>query len=75
MWTPRAGTGTTTSARRGARRGSDEPGGVVSLAELLAESEPDLTERQLLQKRLRQAVAEEAYEEAARLRDRLNAIP
>ena len=50
---------------------TDEPKGVVSLAELLAESAPDLTERQLLEKRLRQAVAEEAYEEAARLRDRL----
>ena len=53
----------------------DEPKGVVSLAELLADSAPDLTERQLLEKRLRQAVAEEAYEEAARLRDRLASTP
>ena len=54
---------------------TDEPKGVVSLAELLADSSPDLTERQLLEKRLRQAVAEEAYEEAARLRDRLASTP
>lgn len=52
-----------------------EPEGVVSLSELLAESEPRLTEKQQLEKRLRQAVAEEAYEEAARLRDRLSTIP
>lgn len=43
----------------------------VSLAEVLAESRPSLSQRQQLEKRLRQAVAEEAYEEAARLRDRL----
>ena len=54
---------------------TDEPRGVVSLAELLADSAPDLTERQLLEKRLRQAVAEEAYAEAARLRDRLASTP
>ena len=47
----------------------------VSLAELLAVAEPDLTERQLLEKRLRQAIAEEAYEEAARLRDLLSTTP
>ena len=52
-----------------------EARGVVSLAELLADSAPDLTERQVLEKRLRQAVAEEAYEGAARLRDRLASTP
>ena len=56
---------------RGAAAEADEPGGGVTLAELLADSETDLTDRQLLEKRLLQAVAEEAYEEAARLRDRL----
>jgi protein-arginine kinase activator protein McsA len=38
----------------------------------LAEYRVSLTEMQVLEKRLRQAVAEEAYEEAARLRDRLH---
>ena len=52
-----------------------QPKGLVSLEELLADSEPGMTEKQQLQKRLRMAVAEEAYEEAARLRDHLNAIP
>ncbi len=45
--------------------------GGVSLEELLADAQQELTETQLLEKRLRQAIAEEAYEEAARLRDRL----
>ena len=45
--------------------------GSVSMEELLADTQQDLTETQMLEKRLRQAVAEEAYEEAARLRDRL----
>ena len=49
----------------------EEPVGSVSLDELLAASEHPLTEREELEKRLSQAVAEEAYEEAARLRDRL----
>jgi hypothetical protein len=53
---------------------AEPPEGAVSLAELLADSEPDLSERQQLEKRLRQAVAEEAYEEAARLRDRLEKL-
>lgn len=48
---------------------------LVSLEELLADSEPGMTEKQQLEKRLRMAIAEEAYEEAARLRDHLNAIP
>ena len=48
---------------------------MVSLQDLLADAEPDLTERQQLEKRLRQAMAEEAYEEAARLRDHLNTLP
>lgn len=52
----------------------DEPVGSVSLDELLAASEHPLTEREELEKRLSQAVAEEAYEEAARLRDRLSEI-
>ena len=52
-----------------------QPKGLVSLEELLADSEPGMTEKQQLEKRLRMAVAEEAYEEAARLRDHLNAIP
>ena len=50
------------------------PEGSVTLAELLADSEIPLSEREQLQKRLRQAVAEEAYEEAARLRDRLSQL-
>lgn len=50
----------------------EEPVGSVSLDELLAASEHPLTEREELEKRLSQAVAEEAYEEAARLRDRLS---
>jgi bifunctional DNase/RNase len=54
---------------------ADPPKGLVSLGELLADSEPRLTEKQQLQKRLRQAIAEEAYEEAARLRDHLNTLP
>ena len=58
-------------APRGVAAETDEPGEGVSLAELLADSETGLTERQVLEKRLLQAVAEEAYEEAARLRDRL----
>ena len=45
--------------------------GGVSMEELLADAREELTEVQMLEKRLRQAVAEEAYEEAARLRDRL----
>ncbi len=45
--------------------------GGVSMEELLADAQPDLTQAQMLEKRLRQAVAEEEYEEAARLRDRL----
>ena len=52
-----------------------QPECLVSLEELLADSEPGMTEKQQLEKRLRMAVAEEAYEEAARLRDHLNAIP
>lgn len=48
---------------------------LVSLEELLADSDPGMTEKQQLEKRLRMAIAEEAYEEAARLRDHLNAIP
>ena len=52
-----------------------QPKCLVSLEELLADSELGLTEKQQLEKRLRMAVAEEAYEEAARLRDHLNAIP
>ena len=52
-----------------------QPKCLLSLEELLADSEPGLTEKQQLEKRLRMAVAEEAYEEAARLRDHLNAIP
>ncbi len=52
-----------------------QPQCLVSLEELLAESEPGMTEKQQLEKRLRMAIAEEAYEEAARLRDHLNAIP
>lgn len=52
-----------------------QPKCLVSLEELLADSEPGLTEKQQLEKRLRMAIAEEAYEEAARLRDHLNAIP
>lgn len=47
------------------------PAKSVTLDELLAESEHPLTEREEFEKRLRQAVAEEAYEEAARLRDLL----
>lgn len=52
-----------------------QPQCLVSLEELLADSEPGMTEKQQLEKRLRMAIAEEAYEEAARLRDHLNAIP
>lgn len=48
--------------------------GGVSMEELLADAQQELTEEQMLQKRLRQAVAEEAYEEAALLRDRLAAL-
>ena len=48
--------------------------GSVSMEELLADTQQDLTETQMLEKRLRQAVAEEAYEEAARLRDRLETL-
>jgi bifunctional DNase/RNase len=47
------------------------PSGPVSLDELLSDPEHPLTARQEFEKRLRQAVAEEAYEEAARLRDLL----
>jgi hypothetical protein len=50
----------------------EPPAGAVTLDELLAESEHPVTEREELEKRLQQAVAEEAYEEAARLRDRLS---
>jgi bifunctional DNase/RNase len=50
------------------------PAGSVTLDELLADSEHPLSEREELEKRLRQAVAEEAYEEAARLRDRLSQL-
>ncbi len=49
----------------------EPPSGSVTLDELLAESMHPLTEREELEKRLHQAVAEEAYEEAARLRDLL----
>ena len=52
--------------------GSEAPAGTVTLADLLAESRTSLTATQVLEKRLRRAVAEEAYEEAARLRDRLH---
>lgn len=51
--------------------GVETPAGTVTLADLLEESASSLSETQVLEKRLRQAVAEEAYEEAARLRDRL----
>ena len=47
------------------------PAGTVTLDELLAECLNPLTKRGELEKRLRHAVAEEAYEEAARLRDLL----
>ena len=44
----------------------------TSLADLLASpSQTELSELDLLRKRLAQAVSEEAYEEAARLRDRI----
>jgi len=49
----------------------EPPSGSVTLDELLAESMHPLTKREELEKRLHQAVAEEAYEEAARLRDLL----
>lgn len=52
----------------------DAPLGSVTLDELLAESEHPLSEREEIEKRLRQAVAEEAYEEAARLRDQLSQL-
>jgi bifunctional DNase/RNase len=52
----------------------EPPIGSVTLDELLADSEHPQTEREELEKRLRQAVAEEAYEEAARLRDHLSHI-
>ena len=52
----------------------EPPIGSVTLDELLADSEHSQTEREELEKRLRQAVAEEAYDEAARLRDRLSHI-
>lgn len=53
---------------------TDAPEGSVSLAELLAASDTPLSEREQLEKRLRQAVAEEAYEEAARIRDQLEKL-
>ncbi len=49
----------------------EPPSGSVTLDELLAESMHPLTKREELEKRLHQAVAEEGYEEAARLRDLL----
>lgn len=50
----------------------EPPVGSVSLDELLTGSEPPLSEREKLEKRLLHAVSEEAYEEAARLRDCLS---
>ncbi|MEE2658558.1 MAG: bifunctional nuclease family protein [Candidatus Latescibacterota bacterium] len=50
------------------------PSGGVTLEEIFAASDQPLTERQQLENRLRQAIAEEAYEEAARLRDRLSRL-
>jgi bifunctional DNase/RNase len=52
----------------------DPPVGSVSLDELLTGSEPPRSEREKLEKRLLHAVSEEAYEEAARLRDYLSHI-
>ncbi len=55
----------------GNKHAPDVPMGSLTLDELLADSEHPLTEREQCEKRLHQAVAEEAYEEAARLRDLL----